>query len=304
MSEKIQKLMNDSFIARWSVLLLVALMMFFAYMFVDVMSPLKSLVESNLGWDSSVFGKYAASEFILNVCGFLIIAGVILDKLGVQGFSDRSVEMIYEALGVRNVLDFLHLTRESLETIEGFSQISADNLIEELEGMMNRSVSLSKFFGAMGIENISEKKCRRIFEYVKLDDLLSGNKKKLDEIYWELQCANGIGEKTAETFISFIKNNLDEIRELVRMFNIEKDIRFKGNFCFTGFRPDQAHVDRIRKLGFEVSEGSVTGETRALFAASIEKQSTKSKAAIKRGIPIYPAHQLDEVLDQIEAERR
>ena len=57
MAEKIQKLMNDSFIARWSVLLLVALMMFVAYMFVDVMSPLKSLVESNLGWDISA-AKY------------------------------------------------------------------------------------------------------------------------------------------------------------------------------------------------------------------------------------------------------
>ena len=84
MSEKVQKLMNDSPIARWSVLILVALMMFFAYMFVDVMSPLKSLVESSLGWNSGVFGTYAASEYILNVCGFLIIAGVILDKLGVR----------------------------------------------------------------------------------------------------------------------------------------------------------------------------------------------------------------------------
>ena len=84
MSEKVYKLMNDSAIARWSVLILVALMMFFAYMFVDVMSPLKSLVESSLGWNSSVFGTYAASEYILNVCGFLIIAGVLLDKLGVR----------------------------------------------------------------------------------------------------------------------------------------------------------------------------------------------------------------------------
>ncbi|HCZ22249.1 MAG TPA: MFS transporter [Rikenellaceae bacterium] len=58
--------------------------MFFAYMFVDVMSPLKSLVEGKLGWDSGVFGKYAASEYILNVCGFLILAGIILDKLGVR----------------------------------------------------------------------------------------------------------------------------------------------------------------------------------------------------------------------------
>lgn len=79
-----RKLLNDSPVARWSVLVLVALMMFFAYMFVDVMSPLKSLVESNLGWNSGVFGKYAASEYILNVFGFLIIAGVILDKLGVR----------------------------------------------------------------------------------------------------------------------------------------------------------------------------------------------------------------------------
>ena len=64
--------MNDSPLARWAVLVLVALMMFFAYMFVDVMSPLKSLVESDLGWNSSVFGKYAASEYILNVGGFLM----------------------------------------------------------------------------------------------------------------------------------------------------------------------------------------------------------------------------------------
>ncbi len=84
MTQKIQKMMNDSPLARWTVLILVALMMFFAYMFVDVMSPLKSLVEGKLGWDSGVFGKYAASEYILNVCGFLILAGIILDKLGVR----------------------------------------------------------------------------------------------------------------------------------------------------------------------------------------------------------------------------
>ena len=84
MEEKKQKLMNDNPVARWAVLVLVALMMFFAYMFVDVMSPLKSLVEGSLGWNSSVFGTYAASEYILNVCGFLLIAGVLLDKLGVR----------------------------------------------------------------------------------------------------------------------------------------------------------------------------------------------------------------------------
>ena len=82
---KAQKLMNDSPVARWSVLILIALMMFFGYMFVDVMSPLKSLVESSRGWTSSTFGTYAASEYFLNVfCFFLIFAGIILDKMGVR----------------------------------------------------------------------------------------------------------------------------------------------------------------------------------------------------------------------------
>ena len=77
-------MLNDSVVARWAALILIALMMFFAYMFVDVMSPLKSLIESARGWDSGVFGTYAASEYILNVCGFLILAGIILDKMGIR----------------------------------------------------------------------------------------------------------------------------------------------------------------------------------------------------------------------------
>ncbi len=101
MSAKVAKLMNDNPVARWSVLILVALMMFFAYMFVDVMSPLKSLVESNLGWDSGVFGKYAASEYILNVCGFLIIAGVILDKLGVRFSGILSAGLMVLGAGIK-----------------------------------------------------------------------------------------------------------------------------------------------------------------------------------------------------------
>ncbi len=105
--------MNDYPIARWSVLILVALMMFFAYMFVDVMSPLKSLVEGSLGWDSGVFGTYAASEYILNVCGFLIIAGVILDKLGVRfsGILSAGLMVLGAAIKFVGVSDWFQTTQ-------------------------------------------------------------------------------------------------------------------------------------------------------------------------------------------------
>ena len=66
-------------------MILISLMMFFAYMFVDMLSPLKELLETNLQWDSSTFGTYAASEYFLNVfCFFLIFAGIILDKMGIR----------------------------------------------------------------------------------------------------------------------------------------------------------------------------------------------------------------------------
>lgn len=94
MSEKIYKLMNDNPVARWTALALIALMMFFGYMFVDVMSPLQSLVEVERGWSPSNFGTYAAGEYILNVCGFLILAGIILDKMGIRFTGTLSASMM------------------------------------------------------------------------------------------------------------------------------------------------------------------------------------------------------------------
>ena len=95
MAETIKKLMNDSPVLRWTALILIALMMFFGYMFVDVMSPLQSLIESQRGWTPGVFGTYAAAEYILNVCGFLILAGIILDKMGIRFTGVLSASLMF-----------------------------------------------------------------------------------------------------------------------------------------------------------------------------------------------------------------
>lgn len=84
MKEKVQQFLNDNAAARWTALTLIALMMFFGYMFVDVMAPIKSLLEPSLGWSSTAYGTYRAAEYFLNVCGFLIVAGIILDKMGIR----------------------------------------------------------------------------------------------------------------------------------------------------------------------------------------------------------------------------
>ncbi|MDR3118994.1 MAG: MFS transporter [Mediterranea sp.] len=82
---QLHQTMRDSAVLRWAALILIASTMFFAYMFVDVLSPLQTLIETQLGWSPDVYGTFASSEYFLNVfVFFLIFAGIILDKLGIR----------------------------------------------------------------------------------------------------------------------------------------------------------------------------------------------------------------------------
>lgn len=85
MTEKISKTLRESSVARWAALLLLSSTMFFAYMFIDVLAPLSTMLEQSLKWTPDTFGSVAGSEYFLNVFAFfLIFAGIILDKMGVR----------------------------------------------------------------------------------------------------------------------------------------------------------------------------------------------------------------------------
>ncbi|MDY6206947.1 MAG: MFS transporter [Prevotella sp.] len=85
MTDAIQKTLRDSAAARWMVLLLLSFAMFCSYMFMDILSPIKDLMQSTRGWDSTAFGTMQGAETFLNVfVFFLIFAGIILDKMGVR----------------------------------------------------------------------------------------------------------------------------------------------------------------------------------------------------------------------------
>ncbi len=84
MTEQI-KTLRDSAAMRWTALLLLALAMFCSYIFMDILSPIKDLMQETRGWDSTAFGTMQGSEVFLNVfVFFLIFAGIILDKMGVR----------------------------------------------------------------------------------------------------------------------------------------------------------------------------------------------------------------------------
>ncbi len=84
MTEIIRQTLRESKVARWTALGLIAFTMLAAYFFVDMMAPLQSLLEKKYAWQPDTYGFFSGSEYMLNVLGFLIISGIILDKLGIR----------------------------------------------------------------------------------------------------------------------------------------------------------------------------------------------------------------------------
>ena len=85
MKETVTQTLRDSAFVRWTALLLLAGAMFCSYIFMDILSPIKDLMQSTRGWDSTAFGTMQGAETFLNVfVFFLIFAGIILDKMGVR----------------------------------------------------------------------------------------------------------------------------------------------------------------------------------------------------------------------------
>ena len=73
MKEKIQQKLSDSPKWRWTALLLLASAMFFSYIFMDILSPIKDLMQSTRGWDSTAFGTMQSSETFLTSWVFVLL---------------------------------------------------------------------------------------------------------------------------------------------------------------------------------------------------------------------------------------
>lgn len=85
MTEAIAKKLNESKVARWTALGVVAFTMLCGYFLTDVMAPLKPMLEKELLWNSAEYGVFTSAYGWFNVfLLMLIFGGIILDKMGVR----------------------------------------------------------------------------------------------------------------------------------------------------------------------------------------------------------------------------
>ncbi|MDR1455436.1 MAG: MFS transporter [Tannerella sp.] len=85
MKQILRQKLNDSPVARWSVLGIVSITMMCAYFITDVMAPLQSMLEEQFGWDGTEYGLFSGAYGWFNVFLFMLIfGGIILDRKGTR----------------------------------------------------------------------------------------------------------------------------------------------------------------------------------------------------------------------------
>ena len=99
MTELIRQTLRDSKKARWTALVILSFTMFAGYMFTEVISPLKPIMERTLAMNSSDYGFITSAYGVFNVFLFmLILVGIFLDKFGIR-FSTIASALIMIAGG-------------------------------------------------------------------------------------------------------------------------------------------------------------------------------------------------------------
>ena len=215
-----------------------------------------------------------------------------ITKLKVENVSDRTIEDLMQYGVINDIPDIFDVTIDDIKNLPGYGYDSAKIIVYQFQQLKTKKVPVSELMGALGIQGISEKKCKNIFRILELKHILNMSK---DDLRFELLGADNTAETTAKIFASFIKENRKLIRKLIDIMNIVPDIEWKGNVVFTGFR-NQELEKRFNDIYYEISS-NVNGSTVAVIDASYMHDSTKCKAARKKGINIVHVSEADMLLN-------
>lgn len=215
-----------------------------------------------------------------------------LVKLEAYGISDTTIQDLYDAGLIKDIPDLFHLTEDQIAKLDGYGEQKAHNIMKEIHRIQTMEVSASRLLGSLGIPGISEKKSHNLLSVMSISKVLKMKKKKA---IFELMNADNVGETTAKTFVVFIRDNKELIKELLDTMNITNDTQWKGNVVFTGFRNSDL-AGKFNRLGYEISS-NVNRSTVAVIDNSFSHDSTKCKAARSKGIDIVHVSEVDDVLN-------
>lgn len=211
--------------------------------------------------------------------------------MDIDGLGEETIEQLFEANLIDNIVDLYHLKKEDLLPLERMAEKSVNNLLEGLE--KSKEVPFPRVLFAIGIRYVGETVAKKLAMHFKSMEALR------NASFEELIAVDEIGEKIAESirlFISEERNRamIDELAKIGLQFEMQEqestliDNVFEGKtFVVSGvfetFSRDELKQSIEDHGGKNV--GSLSSKTNYLVAGDKMGPAKKEKAD-KLGIQI------------------
>lgn len=235
-------------------------------------------------------------------CDGRVVANIIYFAsrpcMDIEGLGEKVVEELYNLGYIRKITDiyYLYNYKEQLKQLEGYGELSVNNLLESIE--KSKENSLERVIASLGIRYVGAKVSKILAkQFCSLDNLLNAS-------YDELNNIRDIGPNISSSVVTFMENNKDLITEL-KLLGInpimekvdESNLLYSGKaIVLTGklekFTREQA-TQIIEQLGGSVTS-SVSKKTYMVVCGS--DAGSKLAKAQQLGIKVINEQQfLDEV---------
>ncbi|MGN0790574.1 MAG: NAD-dependent DNA ligase LigA [Christensenellales bacterium] len=218
--------------------------------------------------------------------------------MDIEGFSDKTAELLLNELKVRDFSDIYKLRKEDLTGLEGFGDLKAGNLIASIE--KSKNVGLSDFLYALGIKNIGKKAAKQLETRFKtLNGVMNAG-------FEELTAIDDFGEVMAKSVVEYFSDETkrQEIDKLTALgINVKSAEKKEGVFSginavltgsLSGYKRSEAEK-LIVERGGECSS-SVSKAVNLVIAG--EEAGSKLEKAKKLGIKIIGEDEFTRMLEQ------
>ncbi|MDP8299892.1 MAG: NAD-dependent DNA ligase LigA [Candidatus Tantalella remota] len=205
----------------------------------------------------------------------------------IDGFSDKTVDLLYDKGLIKSISDIYTLKREDLLELEGWKEKKTDNVLQAIGKAKN--VTLDRFVYGMGIKNVGKHISRVLAErFGTLENLMSSSKE-------DLLSLNEIGPEIAEGIVSFFsgKKNIEEIDKLRNngVSILPQVISTEGKLAgkkvvFTGSLQTVTRSQAKKIVEAEGGEASSSVSASTDLVVAGEKAGSKLEDARKKGIKI------------------
>ena len=223
------------------------------------------------------------------------------EGMNIDGLSEKTIELLYEKLGICDVSMFYKLEKDDLLKLDRFGELKAENLINAIQ--KSKKVEFFRFIFSLGILEVGIKTARDLSKnFENIDDLIHARYRRLNQIV-------DIGDVITRNILEFFAND-NNIAEIQRLFDAGVEIIYPEKkpqieTIFTGKKvvitgkiegySREGMSDKIMELGGNVAS-SVSPKTDFLIVGA--DPGSKLAKAKSFGVRIIEEKELKEILKQ------